>query len=65
MIVKRGIKTSEFWVGLIGLLLPYLNQQFDLNIPTEQLVAIVAWALGYGGLRTYLKVRANGTAVGE
>jgi hypothetical protein len=38
--VKAGIKTSEFWLALLGAVLPVLNGQLGLNIPAESILTI-------------------------
>lgn len=45
--VKTGIKTSEFWLALLGAALPVLNGQLGLNIPTESILTIGGVIVSY------------------
>lgn len=39
--IKAGVKTSEFWLTLVGVVIPVLNQYLGLNIPTEAVMGIL------------------------
>ena len=45
--IKAGIKTSEFWLALIGAIIPVVNIHMDLNIPTEAVLTITGIIISY------------------
>lgn len=55
--MKEGIYTTEFWLGLIAVLINYLNGTLGLHIPTEAVVSVSGVVITYILSRTFLKVR--------
>ena len=56
---KKGIKSSEMWVGLIGVILTYLNSQLELNMPVSSIVSIAGIVISYIASRTWLKSKGQ------
>ena len=54
-----GMKSSEFWLGLLGVILTYLNTVLEWNMPTESILSIVGIILGYIFSRTILKTKSR------
>ena len=54
--MNKGIKTSEFWTGLLAVILIYLNEALGLKIPVEAIVTIGGIVLAYILSRTAYKV---------
>lgn len=55
----RGIKTSEFWLGLAGVVLTYLNSYFHWNLPVAEVVAGLGVVATYIASRSYLKAKVS------
>ena len=55
--IKSGIRSSEFWTGLVAVILVYLNEQLGLNIPVEAIVTIGGLVLVYILSRTAIKIK--------
>lgn len=53
--VKAGIKTSEFWLALIGAIIPVANQYLGMNLPTETILSISGIVISYILGRSYVK----------
>ena len=45
--IKAGIKTSEFWLALVGSIIPVMNKHLELNIPIEGILSIMAIIISY------------------
>ena len=54
---KKGIKSTELYVGLLGVILTYLNTEMELNMPVSSIVSIAAMVISYIASRTWLKAR--------
>lgn len=46
-----GYRTSEFWMAVVGILIPILNQVLKLEIPEEAIYTIVAYIIGRSGVK--------------
>ncbi len=55
--IKTGIKTSEFWIALLGALIPVFNEHFGLRIPTESVLSIAGVIISYIIGRSYVKAK--------
>lgn len=55
---KKGFKSSELWVGLLGVVLTYLNSELELNMPVSSIIAIAAMVISYIASRTWLKSKS-------
>ena len=53
--IKKGIKTSEFYVGLVAAIIPVLNKFLGLELPTEAIISIVGLAVTYILGRSFVK----------
>lgn len=53
--MKAGIKTSEFWLGLLTIILTYLNSALGWHIPVEVVVSVIGMVTAYIAGRTWLK----------
>lgn len=51
--VKAGIKTSEFWIGLVGAILVFLNSFFKWNVPVVDVLGVL------GVIATYIWGRSK------
>lgn len=54
--MKAGIKTSEFWLGLLGVVLPYLNESLELGLDTPAIVAAITSIVAYIIGRSIVKI---------
>ncbi len=45
--VKAGIKTTEFWLALLGAIIPVLNQYLGLNLPSAAILGITGIIISY------------------
>ena len=45
--MKAGIKTSEFYLTIVGALVPLLNQLFGWNIPLEAVLSVTGSLAAY------------------
>ena len=52
---KKGVKSSEFFLTLIGAMIPIINKFFNLDLPTHEILSILGIILAYVGSRTILK----------
>jgi len=43
-----GMKSSEFWVGILGAILAGLNEKFQLGIPVESFAIAGAYIISRG-----------------
>ena len=55
--VKQGLKTSEFWLALASAILAVFNEQFNLDIPVETVLAFAGVVVTYIGSRTLVKIK--------
>ena len=53
--VKTGVKTSEFYLALIGAILPVLNTHLGFVIPVESVLSISGIIVAYIISRTVAK----------
>lgn len=44
--MRRGYKTTEFWLALIAALLPVIKKYLCPDLPHEALYAIIAYIVG-------------------
>ena len=56
--VKSGLRTSEFYLAVIGAVMPVLNGHLGLNIPTEGLLSLAGIVISYVLSRTAIKKAA-------
>ncbi len=64
--MKSGWKTTEFWLGLLALLLPFLGQLADLPFIADNAVAAAVFAGVYAIARALPKAKkAHGDAIVE
>lgn len=56
--VKSGLRTSEFYLALIGAVSSVLNGHLGLNIPTEGLLSLAGIVISYVVSRTAIKKAA-------
>ena len=54
--MKTGWKTTEFWLGLVSVVLAYLNQSQGWNIPVAEIIAVAGVVISYIASRTVLKL---------
>lgn len=59
MNIKSGIKTSEFWVGVLAALLPFFDKFFDLRLPTEHILGSIGVIISYILSRTVVKAKSS------
>ena len=59
--IKSGITTSEFWLALLGSVLPVLNGKLGLNLPTEAIISIAGVIVSYVLGRSAVKRSAAGS----
>lgn len=57
--IKDGVKTSEFWMGILGALIPVLNSGLGLHLPTEAIMSIAGIAIAYIFGRSIVKKGAG------
>lgn len=57
--MKAGYKTSEFWLGLFAVVLPYLNKALDLGLDAPAIIAAVSSVVAYIVGRSVVKVVNN------
>ncbi|MGR3310673.1 MAG: hypothetical protein ACUZ77_07845 [Candidatus Brocadiales bacterium] len=53
--MKEGWKTTEFWIGMFGVILVFLNDQLGLGFETNTVIGAVTIIVGYIASRTVLK----------
>jgi len=63
--MEKGIKSSEFWLGLLGVILVYLNTALKLNIPVEAILSVVGLIVTYILGRTAYKVAGIKMGLGK
>jgi len=54
--MKSGVKTTEFWLGLFAVVLPYLNKELNLGLDTLSIIAAVSSVVAYIISRTAVKI---------
>ncbi len=57
--MRPGYKTTEFWLGLVTVILTYLNTKLGLHIPVAEIVALIGMVISYILGRTWLKSRTS------
>ena len=58
--VKAGLRTSEFWVSMLGAAIPLVNQYMGLALPAEAIVSVAGVLATYVFGRSFLKAKAAG-----
>ena len=53
--MKPGIRSTEFWLGLIGVILAYFNESLGLDIPVPAIVSVLGLIAVYIFGRSYVK----------
>ena len=53
--VKTGVRSSEFYVALIGAVIPVLNSHLGFAIPVEGTLALAGVVIAYIISRTVVK----------
>ncbi len=53
--MKEGWKTTEFWIGMFGVILVFLNDQLGLGFETDTIIGAATMVVGYIASRTVLK----------
>jgi hypothetical protein len=53
--VKKGVKSSEFWVSCIGAIVPVINETFSLELDPNTIMSIIALCITYVGGRSHVK----------
>lgn len=53
--MKPGYKTTEFWLGLVAIILPYLNDALGLHIPVDVVMTTLGLVATYVVGRTWVK----------
>ncbi|MEJ2192834.1 MAG: M15 family metallopeptidase [Nitrospirota bacterium] len=54
---KKGVKSSEFYLALLGAVLPVLNSHLGLNIPVSGIMSVAGVIVSYIFSRTVVKSR--------
>ena len=54
-----GIKSTEFWITMVGAVIPVLNKYLNLNLPTNEILSILGIILAYVGSRTVIKSKGQ------
>lgn len=52
---KKGYKTSEFWLTIIGALVVLINATTGLDLDGESIIGIIGAIIAYVASRSYLK----------
>ena len=55
--MKEGWKTTEFWMGLFGVIFIFLNEQLGWHFEAQTIISAVTMIVGYIASRTILKVK--------
>ena len=58
--MKAGIRSTEFWLTIIGVILGVITDQLGIPLPKEAILAIAAYVLGRSFVKG--KAAANGGA---
>lgn len=53
--MKEGIKTSEFWLVVVGAVITVANDGLGLGLERETIMSFAAMIASYVGGRSYLK----------
>jgi hypothetical protein len=53
--IKKGLKSSEFYVTCIGALIPVVNQFFGLELDSNTVMSMIALCITYIGGRSHVK----------
>jgi hypothetical protein len=53
--VKKGLKSSEFYVTCIGALIPVINTTFGLELDPNTIMSMIALCVTYIGGRSHVK----------
>lgn len=57
--MKEGWKTTEFWIGLFGVIFVFLNEQMDWHLEIQTVISAVTMIVGYITSRTILKFKSG------
>lgn len=60
--MKAGIKSTEFWMVIVGIVITVLNDVAGLNLDKESLMALLGTVIAYVGSRSYLKAQPQPVA---
>jgi hypothetical protein len=52
---KKGVRSTEFYVALLGAVLPVLNAHLGMNIPVEGVLSVSGVMIAYIISRTVAK----------
>lgn len=55
--MTRGIKSTEFWLGLGTIILTFFNKELGLDLPVEAIISVSGLVIAYIASRTYIKSR--------
>jgi hypothetical protein len=55
--VKKGLKSSEFYVACIGALIPVINKTFGLELDPNTIMSMLALAATYIAGRSHVKAK--------
>lgn len=53
--VKKGLKSSEFYVACVGALIPVINKTFNLELDPNTIMSMIAMCITYIGGRSHVK----------
>ena len=52
-----GYKTSEFWMAVVGTIIPIANKLFSLELPEEAIYTIIAYILARSGVKAVKNIK--------
>jgi hypothetical protein len=55
--MKKGIKTTEFWLVVIGAVVTVANDGLGLGLERDTIMAFAAMVASYVGGRSYIKAK--------
>jgi hypothetical protein len=55
--MKKGIKTTEFWLVVIGAAVTVANDGLGLGLERDTIMAFAAMVASYVGGRSYIKAK--------
>lgn len=58
--MKQGYKTTEFWLGLFGVIFVFLNEQLGWHLESQTIISAVTVIVSYIVSRTVLKSKNGG-----
>ena len=53
--IKKGFKSSEFYVAIIGAIIPVINKTFGLELDPNTIMSMIALCITYIGARSHIK----------